>query len=284
MRRNPPRHKARSNDSYPFSSPSSANNPLDAGLEYALLRASQLPQVDLTATAAPEIIPLDALLSMQVPDPQWIIPGLLPVGITLLTGKQWVGKSWLAYRMALALTCNIPVLGHMPASQGCVLYLGLEETRYHALDRAAKLLQGQPAPNTLKMADSWHPLAAGGLADIEDWLDQHATARLVVIDSLISVYAKQRSHHRSSGSKARENTIMIPLKVIADMHQIAILIIQHLEQAHTPNFAHDAGFASKAVDYMDIADCTLLLKQERDTPETTLHITGQHIAEKVVTV
>ncbi|HVB24498.1 MAG TPA: AAA family ATPase [Ktedonobacteraceae bacterium] len=279
MRRNPPRHKARSNDSYPFSSPSSANNLLDTGLEYALLRASQLPQVDLTATAAPEITALDALLSMQVPDPQWIIPGLLPVGITLLTGKQWVGKSWLA----LALTCNVPVLGHMPASQGCVLYLGLEETRYHALDRAAKLLQGQPAPNTLKMADSWHPLAAGGLADIEDWLEQHETARLVVIDSLISVYAKPRSH-RSSGSKARENTIMIPLKVIADMHQIAILVIQHLEQAHTSNFAHDAGFVSKAVDYMDIVDCTLLLKQERDTPETTLHITGQHIAEKVVTV
>ena len=290
MRRNPSRHKAKPNNPYPLSPPSSANSPLDMSLEYAQQRANQseefgklLPHVDLTATTAPEITPLDALLSTRMPDPQWIVPELLPVGITLLTGKQGVGKSWLAFKLALAIATNIPVLGYRPVAQGCVLYLGLEENRYRTLDRAAKILQGQPAPNALNVADNWHPLAAGGLADIEDWLDAHETARLVVIDSLISVYTKNRSHHRS-GSKARENTIMIPLKVIANMHQIAILIIQHLEQANTFDFAHDGSFVNKAASYMDIADGMLLLTQERDTQETRLHITGQQRAEKVMTV
>ncbi len=277
------RRKARPNDASPFSPPSSASDPFDKGLAYAQQRASQSPQSDLTTLPAPEIIPLDALLSTRMPDPQWVIPELLPVGITLLTGKPGVGKSWLAFKMALAIANNTPVLGYTPVSQGCVLYLGLEETRYRALDRATKLLQGQAAPNGLEMADSWHPLAAGGLADIEDWLDAHESARLVVIDSLISVYTKQRSHHRFA-NKERESTIMIPLKVIADMHNVAILVIQHLHRTNNADFLDDAGFGGNSSSYIDVTSCTLSLKHEQDTQETTLLITGQHIAERVVTV
>ena len=283
MPRHPSRHRNRPGDTYPFSLSSSANNLFDKRLEYAQQRASQPPQVDFTATTAPEITSLDALLSMRMPDPQWVIPELLPVGLTLLTGRLGVGKSWLALRLALAIATHTPVLAHMPVSPGCVLYLGLEETRYRTRERAAKLLQGQPAPNTLNIADSWHPLAAGGLADIEDWLDGHETARLVVVDPLISVYAKQRSHQRYA-SKERESPIMFPLKVIADMHQVAILVIQHLEPANTTDFAHDAGFASKATGSMDIADCTLLLKYDQETRETMLHVAGQQITEKTLSV
>lgn len=290
MPRHPSRYKNRPRDASHSSLPSAANDPLDKRLEYAQQRVSQseefgklLPQIDLMATKAPEIMPLDALLSTRMPDPQWVIPELLPVGITLLTGRPRVGKSWLAFKMALAIASNISVLGYMPISQGCVLYLGLEETRYHARDRATKLLQGQTAPAGLEMADSWHPLAAGGLADIEDWLDAHETARLVVIDSLISVYAKRRSHHRFA-DREKENTIMIPLKVIADMHNVAILVIQHLHRTNNADFLDDASFGGNGSGYIDVTSCTLLLKQEQDTQEATLHITGQHIAEKVVTV
>ncbi|MEO8971202.1 MAG: AAA family ATPase [Ktedonobacteraceae bacterium] len=283
MPRYPSRHKNRPSDAYLSSLPSAASDPFDKRLEYVQQRASQLPQTDLTTTKAPEITPLDALLSTQMPDPEWVIPELLPVGITLLTGRPGVGKSWLAFKLALAIASNMSVLEHIPVSQGCVLYLGLEDTRYRALDRATQLLQGQAAPNALKMANSWHPLAAGGLADIEDWLDAHETAKLVVIDSLISVYAKRRSYHRFA-DREKENTIMIPLKVIADMHNVAILVIQHLRRTNNADFLDDADFAGSGSGYLDVTSCTLLLKQEQDTQVKTLHITGNHIAEKVVPV
>jgi RecA-family ATPase len=281
MSRHPSRRKARPNDVYPFSLPSSASDPLNKSLEYAQQRAGQSPQPDLTTLAAPEIMPLDALLSMQRPNPEWIIPELLPVGITLLTGRQGVGKSWLAFKLALAIANNTPMLGYMPVSQGRVLYLGLEENRARTLDRAAKLLQGQAAPNVLELADSWHPLAAGGLADIEDWLDAHESARLVVIDSLISVHTKQRSHHRFA-NREKESAIMIPLKVIAEMHHIAILIIHHLRRTESIDFADEASFSSTIPGYIDVTDCTMLLKHEQETQKTTLYITGYHIAEKVL--
>ncbi len=283
MPRHPSRRKARPNDVYPLSLPSSASDPLNKRLEYAQQRASQSPQPDLTTLAAPQITPLDALLSMRRPNPEWVIPELLPVGITLLTGRQGVGKSWLAFKMALAIASNTPMLGYMPVSQGRVLYLGLEENRARTLDRAAKLLQGQVAPNALELADSWYPLAAGGLADIEDWLDAHEAARLVVIDSLISVHTRQRSHHRFA-SREKESAIMIPLKVIAEMHHIAILIIHHSQRAETIDFSDEASFSSTIPGYIDVTDCTMLLKHEQETQKTTLHITGQQVAEKVVIV
>lgn len=283
MPRHPSRRKARPNDVYSFSLPSSASDPLNKSLEYAHQRASQPPLPDLATLAAPAITPLDALLSMQRPNPEWVIPELLPVGITLLTGRQGVGKSGLAFKLALAIANHTPVLGYMPISQGRVLYLGLEENRVRTLDRAAKLLQGQAAPNALELADSWHPLAAGGLADIEDWVDVHEAARLVVIDSLISVHTRQRSHHRFA-SREKESAIMIPLKVIAEMHHIAILIIHHLQRAETTDFAVETSFSSSIPGYIDVTDCTMSLKHEQETRKTTLHITGHHIAEKALNV
>jgi AAA domain len=274
MRRHPSRHATRPDNSYsyPLSPSSHTNSVLDSRLEFAQQRvASQLRQLNLAATTAPEITPLDALLSMQMPCPQWVIPEVLPVGITLLTGRAGVGKSWLAFKLALAIANNTPVLGQPPVSHGRVLYLGLEENRHHTFDRATKLLQGQPAPHTLEWADSWHPLCAGGLADIEDWLDTHKTARLVVIDPLNSVYPQHRSNHRFA-SKERENTIMIPLKVIAAMHDIAILVIHHLRQ---PN--DDTGTIGTIPGYADFTDCTMLLKRVPGTQKATLHITGQHL-------
>lgn len=285
MRRHPSRHATRPNNSYsyPLSPSSHTNSVLDSRLEFAQQRvASQLCQSNLVATTAPEITPLDALLSMHMPGPQWVIPEVLPVGITLLTGRTGVGKSWLAFKLALAIANNTPVLGQLPVSQGRVLYLGLEENLHHTFDRATKLLQGQPAPHTLEWADSWHPLCAGGLADIEDWLDTHETAHLVVIDPLNSVYPQHRSNLRFA-SKERENTIMIPLKVIAAMHHIAILVIHHLRQPNSTHFSDDTGTIGTMPGYADFADCTMLLKRVPGTQKTTLNITGQHLAENVLT-
>ncbi len=283
MPRHPSRYRARTNDASRFSrSMPAEDHPLDQRLEYAGQRASQPPQPDLTTLPAPEITPLNILLTTPLPAPDWIIPGFLPAGISLLTGKPGSGKSWLAFRLAMALATFTPILGHMPASQGSVLYLGLEENRSHTLDRAAKLLHGQPAPAALEWAEHWHPLTAGGLADIEDWLDAHDTARLVVIDSLHNVYPQQRSHQRHI-HRDKESAILFPLKVLAAMHRVAILIIHHLSRADTIDLSDEFALPANLPN-ASLADCTLFLKRDPTLQESILYIRGQHIPEKTVKV
>ena len=50
----------------------------------------------------PSIFSLPDLLSWELPPVHWIIPELLPEGLTLLAGKPKLGKSWLALSVAIS--------------------------------------------------------------------------------------------------------------------------------------------------------------------------------------
>lgn len=255
---------------------------LNDRLEYARQRAEHPQPPDLTTTAPPEILPLDTLLATPLPAPTWVIPDLLPVGITFLIGKPHVGKSWLAMRLALAIANATPALERWPVARGHTLYLGLEDNRENARTRASDLLAGQDAPHALEWADKWLPLNAGGLADIEDWLDAHPEARMVVIDSFTSVHSQDERRYSTYSVLSRQDaTILIPLNVIAAMHQVAILIILHLyKTAPTDAFDDVNDLRSNP----DIANCMLLYQQERNGRETILRITGHSITEKEMVV
>lgn len=263
-----------------------AHSPLlDDRLEYARQRAEHLHPPDLTTTTPPEILPLDTLLASQHSATRWVIPDLLPAGITFLIGKPHAGKSWLAMRLAMAIANATPALERWPTVQGHTLYLGLEDNRDDAKTRASDLLQGQNAPHALEWAGNWLPLNAGGLADIEDWLDAHPEARMVVIDSFTSVHAQEEHRYSSYSSYStysvlsrKDATILIPLNVIAEMHQVAILIILHLYKI-APSDAFD-----ELRSHPNITGCMLLDKQEQNGYETILRIVGRGIMGKEMVV
>jgi hypothetical protein len=45
----------------------------------------------------------DELMATQFPEMVWLIPGILPEGLTFLGGKRKLGKSWLGLQVALAV-------------------------------------------------------------------------------------------------------------------------------------------------------------------------------------
>ena len=63
------------------------------------------------------------------PPLKFVIPGLIPVGLTILAGPPKGGKSWLALQIAVAADMGGEVLGIcMPKLK--VYYLALEDTEY----------------------------------------------------------------------------------------------------------------------------------------------------------
>ena len=62
------------------------------------------------------------------PPIQWIVPGILPEGLTLLAGKPKLGKSWLALDIAVAVASGGSVLGR-ECEPGPVLCLALEDNQ-----------------------------------------------------------------------------------------------------------------------------------------------------------
>jgi hypothetical protein len=51
----------------------------------------------------PEIRSIADLLSQELPPARWIVPDILPEGVTLLAGKPKIGKTWLAQGLAVAV-------------------------------------------------------------------------------------------------------------------------------------------------------------------------------------
>ncbi len=66
------------------------------------------------------------LLTAEFPAPTWLIPGILPAGLTLLAGRPKVGKSWLALQIAHAKGIGGEVFG-AAVDKGRVLFLALED-------------------------------------------------------------------------------------------------------------------------------------------------------------
>jgi hypothetical protein len=60
---------------------------------------------------APSTFTAAELLAMELPEVRWIVPGLLPEGVTLLAGKPKLGKSWMALGIAIATAMGGVALG-----------------------------------------------------------------------------------------------------------------------------------------------------------------------------
>lgn len=218
----------------------------------------------MSSPGVPE--PLDVLCRQALPEPQWMIPGILPQGVTLLSGAQGSGKSGLALMFALAIARGTVVLGREPVLPGEVLFLDLEQSKHALLSRVNRLLQGREVPHSLEWAGSWPPSQRGGLADIEDWLEAHYQPRLVVIDTLDALHPLNA---RMVGNFSGHTPLIMPLQMMAAAYRIAILVLHHQEGACAP-----VGMAA-------MLDCVMEINLPyEERPRTVLHIAGKSMEER----
>src|SRR5207245_2266734 len=91
----------------------------------------------------PEIFHADDLLRMDLPEPRFIIPGIIPEGLVAFAGKSKIGKSWMAFHLALAVAFGGIALGMnaTPVEAGDVLYLAFEDSKRRAQDRLRKMTE-----------------------------------------------------------------------------------------------------------------------------------------------
>jgi hypothetical protein len=103
------------------------------------------------------------------PPLSYVVPGLIPEGLTLLVGAPKIGKSWLSLAIALAAASGGYALGHVEVGQPRpVLLLALEDGDRRLQARIRKLIPGESIPPLLNYMTRIRP---GMLAPtIEAWL------------------------------------------------------------------------------------------------------------------
>jgi hypothetical protein len=230
-------------------------------------------QASAPPASQPAIFSLQDLLSWKVPPIRWAIPAILPEGLTLLAGKPRLGKSWLALSLALTIAAGGMALGTQPVTKGDVLYLALEENARHLQARARQLLASLTGvPSGMECALDWPRLGEGGLTSLEDYLQAHPNTRLVVIDTwarLAPPSGRRRCSHYEGDDKA-----LMPLKRLADIYHVSILVVQHLRKTTSRDVLEEL---TGSIGMTGAVDGTLILKRERGQMEGSLFVTGRAI-------
>src|ERR1700688_4094512 len=95
-----------------------------------------------------DTINAETLLGMNFAPLEYVIPGYVVEGLTVLGGRPKLGKSWWAYDASIAVATGGRAMGAVECEQGDVLYLALEDNRRRVKDRLLTLC---PARKLLKI-------------------------------------------------------------------------------------------------------------------------------------
>ena len=117
--------------------------------------------------------------------PPFLIDDILPTGLTLLSGKPKVGKSWLMLEYCYAVAFGGTVLGRFPAQiQGGVLYIS--STMKSVQNRLQSTLGESPQPQhiTFSLPPSKRLRFGHWLRDM---LALHPHVRLVAVDTIADI-------------------------------------------------------------------------------------------------
>lgn len=171
---------------------------------------------------------IEDLWAKEFPPLTWIIPELLPEGLTLCAGKAKSGKSLLAINIAGAVASGGMALGNIRVTQGDVLYLCLDDPERTLQTRMEESLKGRPSL-PLMYDLTWPALDAGGLSRLDLWCQDHPDARLVVIDTL--AHLQTIGDGRQSQLYLKDYSFTAALRDLAHRYKLSILANTHTRKA-----------------------------------------------------
>ena len=203
----------------------------------------------------------------------FLVDELIPEGLHILAGAPKIGKSWLALWLCLCVSQGQP-LWNFATTQGEALYLSLEDSFQRIQMRLFDLTED--APPTLHFAVMADTLKHGLEQQIEQFLTEHPTTKLVVIDTLQRV----RGTGSDSNLYANDYQDIGLLKKLADKRHIAILLIHHLRKLHDDD---PMNMISGSTGLSGAADSTFVLqKNSRLANIASLHCTGRDIPDRTL--
>ena len=223
------------------------------------------------------IITANALMKLDLPKPSWIIPGIIPEGLSLLAGKPKIGKSWLALDLGIALASEHGrALGQIAVGGQECLYLALEDNERRLQSRLDVLLQDDEAPEDLIFATRWPRLDEGGLREIEEFLDKYPHTRLIIIDTLQRIRARDNSHKPYEV----DYNALLPLQDLVSSHAgLGVMVIHHLRKLASND---PLELVSGTTGLTGAADTILVLTRPRGGVDGELFVSGRDVEEQTL--
>jgi hypothetical protein len=239
------------------------------------LRKRFLPAAASNDNTKDDSINAETLLGMDFAPLEYVIPGYVVEGLTVLGGKPKLGKSWWAYDASIAVATGGKAMGSVDCEQGDVLYMALEDNRRRVKDRLLTLCPIRKlmkvSLDRLTIRTVAPRIDAGLLAELDKWRRGCANPRLIIIDVFLKVRPPRK---KGEDAYAADYDAVTPLQRYASEHRLAIVLVTHTRKME----AEDPLEAISGTNGVTgAADAVLVLN--RDAKGTTLYGRGRDIEE-----
>lgn len=213
------------------------------------------------------------LMQQDFPPTQYVVPGIIPEGMTLLVAAPKIGKSWLVLSLALSLHIGDKALGGVPTgSPRPVLYLALEDGP-RRLQQRIRTLNPEVVTPRLEFVTT---LENGQvIASIRDFIARNVDQNpVVILDTLGKVLPSTAA---TKSQYAADYDFLGALKATTDSEPgSSLIIVHHTRKSGGEDFL-DAVSGTQGI--AGAADTVLVLRRERQEQNATLHVTSRDAKE-----
>lgn len=254
------------------------------GDPYAAARASA-QAVSLGALPPPAMLrdfgqlhTLDAIVAMDLPEPTFLVDGLIPPGMLLLIGKPKKGKSWMVMDLCLNVAIGDHFLGRK-CQQGKVIYFALEDNQRRIKSRMLQLMPRNftVGSNQLKFAtveDKIENMDRGFFDSIRHTLKQNPDTRLLAIDTLSCVRPVKKGNE---GLYDYDRRCIDPFtQLCAEYPLLTILIVHHSRKSDSED---PMDMASGTTGLTGAVDGTFVIGYDHQKQQTILYGKGRDIED-----
>lgn len=223
-------------------------------------------------------IDADTLLSTPMDKTLFVVDGLIPQGLSVLSGSSKIGKSWLMLWLSLQVARGQPVW-EFETHKSDVLYLCLEDTYARIQNRLYKITD--EAPSELRIATTSFQIGNGLEQQIEQYLSDFPNTKLVIIDTFQKVRDSKNTGGKS-GMYAGDYDDVSALKNISDKYGIAVVVVHHVRKLKDVSDPFNEVSGSTGI--TGAADTNFVLKRSRTNESGTLLATGRDIEYQELTL
>lgn len=163
----------------------------------------------------------------------------------------------LAYHVAVGLP-----LWDYPVHQGTVLYLALEDD-YARLQQRLSRMFGVEGSDKLHFATQAKALNEGLEVQLEEFVQTHPDARLIIIDTL----QKVREAGGDKSSYANDYEIVTKLKAFSDKYGICLLVVHHTRKLESDD---SFDMISGTNGLLGASDGAFIMQKKKRTANTAI--------------
>jgi RecA-family ATPase len=225
------------------------------------------------AGAVPAFYTEADLAELHLPMPQFVIDGILPVGLALLSAPPKLGKTWLNFGAGRAVATGSLFGGSRKVRQGPVLFLDLEGNQRRAQKRSAIVRAGATPSAELHITHHWPPMQSGGLGMLEQAITEK-NAALAMID-IWACFRPPRPKWADPYQHDHESAKLV--QEMAHRTGCAVVLTHHNRKAEADDWtAQVSGTAGLT----GACDTIIAIARRRGEADAVMRVTGRDLDEQ----